>query len=134
VTLALGIGANTAIFELVDAVRLRALPVADPQRLFEVRIDTHNQGFSGRFISTRPLMTEPLLRQLGRSQQAFSSLLAYAGVRLDLSAGGESQQVDGLWINGDYFATLGVAARLGRVIVASDDRPGCGAPGAVLSD
>jgi putative ABC transport system permease protein len=133
-TLALGTGANTAIFELVNAVRLRALPVQDPGGLVEVRIDTHDKGLTGRFVSNRPFMTEPLFRRLSESQQAFSSLLAYGGTELDLATTGESRPVQGMWVNGGYFSTLGVSARVGRVLTAADDRPGCGAPGAVLSD
>ena len=132
-TLALGTGANTAIFELVNAVRLRALPVRDPQQLVEVRIDTHDKGRTGRFMSDRPFMTEPLFRRISESQ-AFSSTLAYASVSLDLAAGGESHPVQGIWADGNFFSTLGVSARIGRVLTAADDRPGCGAPGAVLSD
>ena len=133
-TLALGIGANTAMFQLVDAVRLRTLPVVDPEQLVEIKVETHGTGATGRFVSERPLMTEPLLRQILERQQAFSSVLAYAGTSFDLAAGGESRPVQGLWVNGDFFATLGVSARLGRVIAAHDDRPGCGTPGVVLSD
>ena len=132
-TLALGTGANTAIFELVNAVRLRTLPVHDPQQLVEVRIDTHDKGRTGRFMSNRPLMTEPLFRRISEAQ-VFSSTLAYASVNLDLAAGGESHPVDGIWVDGNFFSTLGVTARIGRVLTAADDRPGCGAPGAVLSD
>jgi putative ABC transport system permease protein len=134
VTLALGTGANTAIFELVNAVRLRALPVRDPQQLIEVRLDTHGKGMTGRFVSARPIMSEPLLRRLSQSADAFSSLLAYGSTNFDLSSAGESRPVEGMWVNGDYFPTLGVGAHIGRVFTAADDRAGCGAPGAVLSD
>ena len=133
-TLALGTGANTAIFELVNAVRLRALPVADPQRLVEVRIDTHDKGLTGRFMSQRPFFTEPLFRRVSESQQVFSSMLAYASITFDLATGGESRPVQGIWVTGEFFPTLGVPARIGRVLTPADDRAGCGAPGAVLSD
>jgi predicted permease len=132
--LALGIGANTAMFQLVDAVRLRTLPVADAGNLVEIRVETHGTGPTGRFISDRPLMTEPLLRQIVERQQAFSSVLAYAGTTFDMAGGGESRPVQGIWVNGDYFHTLGVKAQLGRVIGPHDDRPGCGTPGVVLSN
>ena len=133
-TLALGTGANTAIFELVNAVRLRTLPVVDAQQLVEVRIDTHDKGLTGRFMSQRPFFTEPLLRRVSETQQVFSSMFAYASISLDLATGGESRPVQGIWVTGDFFPTLGVSARVGRVLTPGDDRPGCGAPGAVLSD
>ena len=133
-TLALGTGANTAIFELVNAVRLRTLPVVDPQRLVEVRIDTHDKGLTGRFMSQRPFFTEPLLRRVSETQQVFSSMFAYASISLDLATGGESRPVQGIWVTGDFFPALGVPARVGRVLTPADDRAGCGAPGAVLSD
>lgn len=133
-TLALGTGANTAIFALVEAVHLRTLPVVDPQRLVEVRIDTHEKGRTGRFLSERPFMTEPLFRRISEAQQVFSSTLAYGSVALDLAAGGESQPVQGIWVNGDFFSTLGVQARIGRTLTGADDHPGCGTRGAVLSD
>jgi len=115
-------------------VRLRALPVADPQSLVEVRIDTHDKGRTGRFMSLRPFFTEPLFRRLSETQQVFSSMFGYASIGLDLATGGESQPVQGIWVSGDFFTTLGVTARSGRVLTRDDDRPGCGAPGAVLSD
>jgi predicted permease len=133
-TLALGTGANTAIFQLVDAVRLRTLPVERSHELVELRIDTHDKGLTGRFVSSRPFMTEPLLRRLQESQQAFSSLFGYGAVSLDLSTGGESRPIEGMWVTGNFFSSLGVQARIGRAFTAEDDRVGCAAPGAVLSD
>src|SRR6476661_8059255 len=60
VTLALGTGANTAIFHLLDVVKLRALPVAEPQQLVEIRVDDHGQGRTGRFTSRYPRLTNSL--------------------------------------------------------------------------
>jgi predicted permease len=133
-TLALGTGANTAVFQLVDALRLRALPVANPDRLVEVNLDTHDKGRTGMFLSRRPFMTDVLWRRIGERQQAFSSMLAWGSMRWDLAAGGESRPVQGMWVSGDFFATLGVPAQVGRVFGASDDQPHCAAPGAVISD
>ena len=134
VTLALGTGANTAIFQLVDAVRLRALPVQHPEQLVEVGIDTHGKGRTGMFVSRRPFMTEPLWRVLLERQDAFSSMLAWGSIGLDLASGGESRPVEGIWVSGGFFSTLGVPAQIGRVFGPSDDQKNCGTPGAVISD
>ncbi len=133
-TLALGTGANTAIFQLVDAVRLRTLPVQDPQQLVEVGIDHHGKGRTGRFTGRRPFMSEPLWRHLSDEQQAFSSLLAWGSISLELASGGESRPAEGIWVSGSFFSTLGVAAQVGRVFGAADDQKNCGAPAAVISD
>jgi putative ABC transport system permease protein len=133
-TLALGTGANTAIFQLVDAVRLRSLPVPDPQNLVELSIDTHDTGRTGNFLSRRPLMTEPLWRAIVERQQAFSSMLAWGSATFDLANGGESQPAEGIWVNGDFFTTLGISAQAGRLFGPSDDEKNCGAAGAVISD
>src|SRR3954468_23324530 len=130
-TLALGTGANTAIFQLVDAVRLRALPVADAASLVEVRIRAPH-GRTGSFISDRPMLSFPLWERVRAGQQVFTGMLAWGSVSWNLAAGGEIRRAQGLFVSGDYFATLGVAAEVGRVISAADDVRGCAAPPAVL--
>ena len=133
-TLALGTGANTAIFELVDAVRLRTLPVHEPQQLVEIGIDTHDKGRTGRFLSRRPRLTDPILQQIEEQQQVFSGIAAWGSVTFDLASGGESRPADGLYVNGTFFETLGVSAQIGRVLAPADDRRGCTSPAVVLSD
>jgi len=130
-SLALGVGANTAIFQLLDAVRLRTLPVARPQDLAEVRIP-QGEARSGSFMSNRPLLTNPLWDQIRDQQQGFAGIFAWSQTGFDLAEGGESRAARGLWVSGEYFTTLGVAAEAGRVFTADDDRPGC-APRAVIS-
>src|SRR5271168_780179 len=76
-SLALGIGANTTIFQLLDAVRLRALPVKDPQRLATVHI-ANREWSSGSFSGSYPQLTNPLWEQLRDHQQAFSSIAAWS--------------------------------------------------------
>jgi predicted permease len=132
-TLALGTGANAAIFQLVDAVRLRSLPVRDPQQLVEVNLNTNGKGRTGRFISRRPFMTEPLWRAVRERQQAFSEMLAWGTVPFDLATSGESRRTQGLWVSGDFFQTLGVRPQVGRLLSPADDQKGCAAPGVVLS-
>jgi predicted permease len=132
-TLALGTGANAAIFQLVDAVRLRTLPVKDPHQLYELQIDAKGKGRTGSFRGRRPMFTFALWQQLREQQQGFSSLLAWSPTTFDLAAGGEVRRAQGLWVSGSFFDTLGVRPALGRLIVEGDDSAGCTAPGVVLS-
>jgi len=132
-SLALGVGANTAIFQLLDAVRLRTLPVKDPQQLVEVRIGQTTGGRTGSFMSRRPMMTNPLWEQVRDHQQTFSSAFAYANVGFNLTNGGEARYAMGVWASGDFFSTLGVPVLLGRTLTAADDRRGCQSPPAVIS-
>jgi predicted permease len=133
-TLALGTGANAAIFQLVDAVRLRTLPVSDPQALVELQIDSRDKGRTGRFQGRRPMFTNALWQRLHREQQGFASMLAWSPRVFDLASGGEVRNAEGLWVSGGFFETLGVQAARGRVIDRQDDTSGCSAPGVVLSD
>ncbi|HET9741202.1 MAG TPA: ABC transporter permease [Terriglobales bacterium] len=132
ISLALGIGANTAIFQLLDSVRLRMLPVKNPQELVEVRIDSKH-GRSGSFVNLHAQMTTAQWEQLGASQQSFSDLFAWGQEQFNVSPSAEVQNVPGLYVSGDFFSSLGVAPILGRVLTAADDHRGCGLPGAVIS-
>ena len=132
-SLALGVGANTAIFQLLDAVRIRTLPVSHPEELVEIRIAGEDDGRSGGFTGRRPMLTNPLWERIRDRQQAFSTVFVWGSPQFDLSTGGESRPAEGLWVSGDFFTTLGIHAALGRVLVADDDRRGCGAPPAVIS-
>jgi predicted permease len=121
-SLALGIGANTAIFSILNAVLLRSLPVEDPQRLVQLRIGAEGDDE----------LTNPIWEQVRDRQQAFSGALAYAADRFDLADGGESRYAAGLWVSGDFFRVLGVPAIDGRVFTRDEDRRGT-APLAVIS-
>ena len=132
-TLALGTGANAAIFQLVDAVRLRTLPVRNPQELVEIQIDSRDQGRTGSFTGRRPMLTNGLYHRIRDQQQAFSSMMAWGTFTFDLAGGGEQKPADGLWVSGNFFETLGVQPALGRLISPADDVRGCGAPGVVIS-
>jgi putative ABC transport system permease protein len=131
-SLALGVGANTAIFQLLDAVRIRTLPVADPQELVDVRIANAAHGRTGNFTGRNPALTYPLWEQLRDHQQAFSNAFAWGTAGFELSSGGETRPARGLWVSGAFFDTLGVPALIGRVLTTADDRSGCSAPAAVL--
>ena len=132
-SLALGIGANTAIFQLLDAVRIRTLPVAHPEQLAEVRIGNATNGRTGAFFGRRPQLTNPLWERLRDRQQAFSSLFAWSSTNFEMTTGGESRQAIGLWVSGDFFRTLAVPAAIGRLLAPADDARGCAAPPAVIS-
>ena len=132
VSLALGIGANTAIFQLMNAVRLRTLPVERPEELVEVRMPQGSRR-SGNFRGGRSNLTNPLWEQIRDRQEAFSGVFAWCNSRFNLSSGGEARYAEGLWVSGDFFRTLGVQPQVGRLFSIEDDRRGCGAPGAVIS-
>ncbi|HEY2461481.1 MAG TPA: ABC transporter permease [Candidatus Acidoferrum sp.] len=131
-SLALGIGANTAIFQLIDSVRLAALPVNNPQELTVVRIAVRKWS-SGNFQGRYSQLSNPLWEQIRDHQQAFSSIFAWSGNTFNLSTGGEARYAQGIYISGDFFKVLEIQPMLGRLLTSEDDRPGCGTPGAVIS-
>jgi len=133
-TLALGIGANTAIFQLVDAVRLRSLPVPNPERLAGVQVKNGNRGFGVTVTDNETALTYPLWEQIRLHQQVFSNLFAWADSgSASLGEGAQMRRARGLWFSGDAFNTLGIYPFRGRFFSAQDDRMGCGTPGAVIS-
>ena len=132
-TLALGTGANAAIFQLVNAVRLRALPVERPHELVSVGINTHEKGRTGRFMSRRPFFSEPLWQGLKAEQQGFASIFAFGITSWNVATDGEYRAAQGLYVSGNFFQALGVAAQAGRVFTDTDDQKACGSPGAVLT-
>ncbi|MGH9761005.1 MAG: ABC transporter permease, partial [Blastocatellia bacterium] len=133
-SLALGIGANTAIFQLFDAVFLRTLPVESPQQLAEVKIKGPvDAGKSGHFQGSHTELTYAQFQQIRDRQEAFSGVFAWSPTRFNLSTGGESRYAGGLWVSGECFNVLGVKPLIGRVFAPTDDRPGAGTPGAVIS-
>jgi putative ABC transport system permease protein len=133
ISLALGIGANTAIFELLNAVRLRMLPIAHAEQLAELQIAENEHCCSGNFSDRRPNFTYPQWEQIRKHQQAFSGIFAWGDSRFNMAVGGEARFAEGLWVSGQFFQTLGTRPLLGRLIADDDDTPGCGSPGAVIS-
>jgi putative ABC transport system permease protein len=131
-SLALGVGANTAIFQLLDAVRLRTLPVKAPHELVEARI-ADRTGVRGNFSGPDSTVTNPIWEQIRGRQQAFSGVFAWGADSFNLTQGGEARLARALWVSGDFFNVLGVGAALGRVFTSADDQRGCGAPGVVIS-
>ena len=131
-SLALGIGANTAIFQLLDAVRLRALPVKDAQELALVRIGNRTWS-SGRHEGRYSDLTNPMWEQIRQRQEGFSSTYAWASAEFNLAQGGEARYAQGVFVSGDFFKVLEVQPLLGRVLTAADDTRGCGTQSAVIS-
>ncbi len=131
-SLALGIGANTAIFQLLDVVRLRTVPVKEPQQLAMVQL-ADRTGWRGSQATVYPALTNPIWERFRDSQDAFSGVLAWGNNEFNLAPGGEVRLARGLFVSGDFFRVLGVVALKGRVLAAADDRRGCGLPGAVIS-
>jgi predicted permease len=126
-SLALGIGANTAMFSLVNSVLFRTLPVAEPERL--VAFSTE----AARTQVTTTAWNYALWEETRqRAPQMFDGAVAWSDERLNLStAGGEVQPVDGVYVSGDFFSTLGVPALIGRTFTARDDVRGGGPDGPV---
>ena len=122
-SLALGIGANTAIFSIINAVMLRSLPVEDPHRLVVIKA-----GESGD-----DSFTNPIWEQVRDNQKAFSGALAYSADRFDLSDGGESHFAQGMWVSSDFFHVLGVPGRFTatNLLTTEDDQHGVGHSGPV---
>ena len=132
-SLALGIGANTALFQLLNAVRLRTLPVKNPQDLVHVNID-HRNGASGNFSSRYPELTYPVWEQIRDRQQAFSGILAWSPHNINLSRTGETRYAQAIYVSGEFFSVLGVEPLVGRLFTSADDHKGCGSSsGAVIS-
>ena len=131
VSLALGIGANTAIFQLLNALSLRTLPVRAPHELVEMRLT--GDGRAGRHTGRNRQISLPQYEELLSRQQAFSSMIAFGDTRFNLSPTGEVRYVDGLWVSGNFFETLGVTPAIGRLIGPADDVKDCGAGVAVIS-
>jgi predicted permease len=122
-SLALGIGATTAIYSLVNQVVLQALPVHQPERL--VLIDWKGDQAANGFGSWN-LMSYPICRDLQLQDQFFEGVLCRAATTVNLSTGGEHKPAAAEIVSGSYFSVLGVGAALGRVVGSDDD----GAPGA----
>jgi putative ABC transport system permease protein len=130
--LALGIGANTAIFQLIDSIRLRSIPVKNPQELGTVRIADRKWG-SGQFSSQYSQLTFAMWEQIRQRQEGFSEIAVWSGQQFNLATGGEVRYAKAIRVSRDFFHVLGVEPVLGRLLGSSDDQPGCGIGGANIS-
>ena len=127
-TLALGIGANAAIFSLTDAVLLQSLPVKDPNQLTTIRSYDPKSGPNGdRSFSY------PMYQDLRDKNDVFSGVLARGGAQMNVSYDGRNDRVRGELVSGNYFEVLGVRPWAGRLFTQDDDRTPGAHPVAVLS-
>ena len=146
-TLALGIGANTAIFSLLNAVMLQSIPVRDPRQLVVLLWSAHGEPQNSssnsygdcqrsersRSYSSSCSFTYPMFQEIRNRVDMFSGVSAFAGpAQLNLAGNGTATMVSGELVSGDYFQTLGVPAALGRTLEAADEKAGAEAV-AVLS-
>ena len=120
-SLALGIGANTAMFSILDTLLLRSLPVRAPEQLAVV----------GQMPNGRASWTNPIWEAVRDRPELFDGAFAYASTRFNLADGGETEFVEGVWTSGRYFDVLGVTPILGRTWQARDDARGGGPEGPV---
>ncbi|HEY4100379.1 MAG TPA: ABC transporter permease [Gemmatimonadales bacterium] len=116
-SLALGIGANTAIFSLIDAVALRSLPVTRP---WELSLIDQGKGLKPDYT-----FTNPLWEQIRARDSLFGAVFAYSSASFNLSTQGIEQPTAASTVSGDFFRGLGVQPVAGRLISAADDLPGC---------
>jgi predicted permease len=132
VSLALGIGANTAIFQLIEAIHMRSLPVRAPEELVQINIRDWDWA-KGTFTNWHAELTNPMWEELRDRQEGFSGLAVFGDGSFNLAAGGEAHRANGYFVNGDFFNVLGVAPMLGRVFSSADDVRGCPGGIAVVS-
>jgi predicted permease len=128
-SLGVGIGANGAIFTLLDQIVLRPLPVEKPQRLVQVHIDG---DFHGNSWGDGTEISYPMFLDL-RDHKAFSGMFAQFPWAMHVNVRGRTERVNGELVSGRYFSVLGVPAAIGRLITEEDDRVRNATPVAVLS-
>jgi predicted permease len=122
--LTLGIGANTAIFSVINAVLIKPLPYPHPEQL--VRVYEKSPQFEQMSVSY------PNFVDWQRESHAFERMAVYRHQQFNITGGPEPERVNGRWVSADFFSTLGVQPALGRDLRPEEDRPGAG-PVALLS-
>jgi predicted permease len=135
-TLALGIGANTAIFSLINAVALRSLPVPDPQQLVLLQWTAHKipsvnlfarfggcpSGSGRSYLSpTACSFSYPMFEQIRSMRDVFSGVLSFVRANAAVRVAGSPGKLSGMYVSGDFFSTLGARAAIGRVLDSHDD-------------
>ncbi len=124
-TLALGVGANAAVFSVINALHLRALPVSDPDGLISLQRRIGNQN-GGNF-------SYPQVRDLAERRDLFQLLCGFGSDRVGVGPADSLEPTLVAWVSGHYYDTLGLTPQAGRLLTPADDEPGA-APAAVISD
>ncbi len=132
-TLGLGIGANTAIFGLLDQVLLRPMPVDEPERLVLLRGPGPNTGSTESFSNIATPFSHPMYEDFRDRNAAFSGVLARFPVFVNVALGDETERVVADLVSGTYFEVLGLRPAAGRLLTPEDDRIPGGHPLVVLS-
>jgi putative ABC transport system permease protein len=132
-TLALGIGANTAIYTLLDQALLRSLPVKAPNRLVVLRFSGDDTGSTHARGDSQIVFSYPLYRDLRDHNSVFSGLIATSWAQVGVQWHNQPGLADAELVSGNYFGVLGLQPALGRLMVASDDLAEDGNPVTVLS-
>jgi len=121
-TLALGLGANTAIFSLTDQILLRLLPVENPKELVVLRSPGPKQGRVWSDGDGASPFSYPLYKEVRDNNNVFSGLLARFAISLSVAGEGQTERANGELVSGNYFEVLGVRPAVGRVFIQDDDR------------
>jgi len=124
ITLALGIGANVALFSIVNGVLLNPLPYPQPERLITLHQSSPNFATGS--------IPYPNFRDWQKNNRTFSAMAISRGFDFSLIGAGEAQSLSGRWVTGDFFSVLGVKPQLGRTFAPGEDEPGA-SPVAVIS-
>jgi hypothetical protein len=124
VSLALGIGANAAIFSLYNQILLRPLPVPEPDRLVNIGVPGPKPGSQscGQQGDCEWVFSYPMFRDVERVQTSFTGLAAHVSFSANLAARGQTESVEGLHVSGNYFPVVGIKPAIGRLLTADDDR------------
>jgi predicted permease len=133
-TLAVGIGANAAIFGLMDQVMLRPLPVRDPDRLVVVDAPGTYSGHTSNGSDTLTPLSHPMFEGLRDRAPGFAAVLAFRGAQVHLSTGQATESLTADLVSGTYFPALGLQPSLGRLLGPEDDRTPSGHPIVVLGE
>jgi predicted permease len=132
-TLALGIGANTAIFSLMDQILFRPLPVKSPERLVLIDTPGPNSGHISSHLDWPQPVSHPLFIELRDKASVFSGVLVYTPAEVHVGVAGQTERAQGALVSGTYFEVLGVPPALGRVFGPADDVTPGGEPKVILS-
>jgi putative ABC transport system permease protein len=133
ITLALGIGANTAIFSLLDQALLRSLPVKDADRLVVLQFTGNGSGHVSSRTDDTFYFSYPMYRDLRDRNSVFSGLIATDWMQVGVQWHNQSEVIAAELVSGNYFDALGIQPAMGRLLVADDDRVADANPVVVLS-